>query len=45
MNIVPVPITFEERKKAILSEEGNALRDVFGENLINDILKVHEADI
>lgn len=44
LGITRLPLTFEERIKVINSTQGQPLRDYFGDELIHNILLVHEAD-
>lgn len=44
LRIQDLPNTFEDRKEAILGDEGAPLRAFFGDDLIKNILAVHEAD-
>lgn len=44
LRIHDLPNTFVERKKIIEGEQGEPLRAFFGEDLIKDIIAVHEAD-
>jgi len=43
--IYPLPLTFEDQKKCIQSEDGAVLRDFFGEAMLNNVLVTHEVDI
>lgn len=43
-NIRVLPLTIEERKNAIYSEEGKPIRKFLGDNLLKNILTCHESD-
>lgn len=44
LGIMRLPITFEERKDAVNSPSGQPLRHFFGDELIRNILLVHQED-
>ena len=44
MGLHEIPVTFEERSKAIRSDLGKPIRELFTDEGFNDVLKTHEAD-
>lgn len=44
IGIEQLPMTYEERKQAIYSEEGKELNEYFGEKVIKSVLAMHDCD-